>query len=93
MRRLVIVAVLLVLLPPIAVAQRDPSIQLYADGLHPSIEGAYLASLVVYGRLLGKATKGLPAPLRLRSGATISVSVANAAMLQAAADSALATMP
>ena len=72
---------------------RDPSIQLYLDGLHPSTEGAYLASLVVYGRLLGKTTKGLPAALRLRSGATIAVSVANAAMLQAAADSALATLP
>jgi len=72
---------------------RDPAINLYLDGLHPSTEGAYLAGLVVYGRLLLKTTLGLPATLRLRSGAIISVSAATAALLQAAADSALATLP
>jgi hypothetical protein len=73
---------------------REPSIQLYADGLHPSIAGAYLSALVVYGRLFNVATvKGLPSSLRLHSGATFSIAPATAAILQAAADSALATNP
>jgi hypothetical protein len=70
---------------------RDPSVSLYLDGLHPSIEGAYLSALVVYGKLLGKTTVGLPAGLRLRSGASFSLAPATAALLQAAADSANAT--
>jgi hypothetical protein len=72
---------------------RDPAINLYLDDLHPSTQGAYLAGLVVYGRLLGKMTLGLPATLRLRSGAILSVSLPAAALLQAAADSALAAAP
>jgi hypothetical protein len=73
---------------------REASVQLYLDGLHPSIEGAYLSALVVYGRLLRvPTTVGLPSSLRLRSGATFSIPPAVAAMLQAAADSALSTNP
>jgi hypothetical protein len=72
---------------------RDANVLLYADGLHPSIAGAYLSSLVVYGRLLGKTTTGLPATLKLRSGALLVLPPATATMLQAAADSALATIP
>ena len=71
----------------------DPDLQLYGDGLHPSYEGAYLSALVVYGKLLGKTTTGLPAQLKLRSGMQISISPANAAILQAAANTALATNP
>lgn len=86
------------LLLPVASAwqgawSRDPSISLYSDGLHPSIEGAYLSALVVYGKLLGKTTTGLPRSLRLRSGITLSVPAPLAAMLQAAADSAIAAWP
>jgi hypothetical protein len=86
------------LLLPVASAwlgawSRDSTINLYLDGLHPSIEGAYLSALVVYGRLLGKSTKGLPASLRLHSGATLSISAGRAALLQAAADSANAAVP
>ncbi|MEK7400833.1 MAG: hypothetical protein AABZ80_00570 [Gemmatimonadota bacterium] len=72
---------------------RDPSIELYLDDLHPSIEGAYLSALVVYGRLLGKSTKGLPNGLRLHSGASFTIPASVAATLQAAADSALASTP
>src|SRR5688572_26189585 len=32
--------------------ESDAAIELYADGLHPSAAGAYLAALVIYGRLL-----------------------------------------
>ena len=86
------------LLLPVASAwlgawSRDPSVNLYLDGLHPSIEGAYLSALVVYGRLLGKTTKGLPSALRLRSGTSFSIAAARGAMLQAAADSANAAIP
>ena len=64
---------------------RDPSLGLYADRLHASPAGAYLASLVIYSRLLGKTPIGLPARLRLRSGETIAISTQVAAVLQAAA--------
>lgn len=72
---------------------RDSTLQLYADGLHPSVEGAYLSALVVYGKLLGRSTKGLPATLRLRSGVTLTLIPGRAATLQAAADSAIAAAP
>lgn len=72
---------------------RDSTLQLYLDGLHPSIQGAYLSALVVYGRLLGKTTTGLPAGLRLRNGATLTLPADVVAILQAAADSALAVAP
>jgi len=64
---------------------RDGTLLLYADGLHASPEGAYLAALVIYSRLLGKSPAGLPASLKLRSGARITLSPAVAAVLQAAA--------
>lgn len=70
----------------LAVWKRDPSVALYsADGLHPSIEGSYLAAAVMYAKLYEKSPVGLPARLRLRSGATVSVEKGLAALLQAAA--------
>lgn len=70
----------------LAVWKRDPSVALYsADGLHPSIEGSYLAAAVMYAKLYGKSPVGLPARLRLHSGATVSVEKSLAALLQAAA--------
>jgi len=68
---------------------RDPTLALYADGLHPSEQGAYLAALVIYARLLGKSPVGLPSTLQLRSGAVLSVSAQAASTLQAAAAEAL----
>ena len=78
------------LLLPVAAAwlaawSQSPTLELYADGLHPSPEGAYLASLVIYARLLGKSPLGLPATLKLRSGTVISIAPATAVILQAAA--------
>jgi hypothetical protein len=72
---------------------RQPNILMYMDGLHPTLEGAYVAALVVYGKLLGKSTKGLPPGLRLKSGAVMNINPATATMLQAAADSAIASFP
>jgi hypothetical protein len=72
---------------------RDPALKLYSDGLHPSLEGAYLTAAVIYGRLLGKPAVGLPYGLRLHSGAAFTIAPATAAILQAAADSANAAIP
>lgn len=70
----------------LAVWKRDPSVALYSsDGLHPSIAGSYLAAAVMYAKLYGKSPVGLPAALRLHSGATVSVEKNLAALLQASA--------
>ena len=72
------------------VLTRDPTIGLYAvDGLHATPSGSYLAALVIYSRLFGRSPVGLPASLRLRSGASIVVPVATAPVLQRAAADAL----
>jgi len=68
---------------------REPTLRLYADGLHPSTEGAYLSALVIYSRLLGKSPVGLPAVLRLRGGGVIALAPQVAALLQAAAAEAI----
>ena len=78
------------ILLPVAAAwlaawRRDPNIPLYSDGLHPSLSGAYLSSLVVYSRLLGKTPIGLPSTLRLQNGRRITVDSQLAALLQDAA--------
>ena len=73
-----------------AVWRQDPSVQLYADGLHGNVTGSYVAALVIYAGLTGKSPVGLPARLRLRSGATISIPPALAPALQHAAAEAVA---
>lgn len=71
----------------LAAMRRDPTLPLYAfDGLHPSVEGSYLAALVIYATLYDKSPVGLPAVLRRRDGTTFSIPPAAAAVLQAAAD-------
>jgi hypothetical protein len=64
---------------------REPDAALYSDGLHPSDEGAYLAALVIYSRLLGKTPKGLPATLSLHNGAVLAIDPVMATQLQASA--------
>jgi len=78
------------LLLPVAAAwiaawDTTPTLALYADPLHPSLEGAYLSALVVYAQLLDKPPTGLPASLRLRSGRTLAIDPATAILLQQAA--------
>ncbi|MEO5589609.1 MAG: hypothetical protein ABIS03_08490 [Gemmatimonadaceae bacterium] len=75
----------------VAAWDRDASVQLYADALHPNAEGAYLSALVLYARLLGKSPVGLPSRLQLRNGEVISIPAARAALLQAAAAEAIAS--
>lgn len=75
-------------------AQRiDPTTPLYAfDGLHPSVEGSYLAALVMYSVLYGKSPEGLPATLRLRAGSRLALAPRVASVLQHAAAEATAAM-
>jgi hypothetical protein len=73
----------------LAAWQRDAGLQLYAsDGLHPSATGSYLAALVMYARILNRSPVGLPARLRIRSGAVIAVDPQTAALLQQVAAAA-----
>jgi hypothetical protein len=75
----------------LAAWRRDPTLSLYSvDGLHPSAAGSYLAALVMYGVLYDRSPVGLPARVRLASGAEIGVPVAVASVLQAAASEVLA---
>ena len=73
----------------LAAWKRNSNLQLYADGLHPNLAGAYLSALVVYSRLLDKSPVGLPNTLDLRSGRHISIDSQTAALLQAAAAEAV----
>jgi len=69
----------------LAAWDRVSTLQLYEDGLHPSNEGAYLAALVIYAKLLDKSPIGLPATLRTHGGVTIAIDPTTAATLQDAA--------
>jgi hypothetical protein len=74
----------------LTILTNNPSVQLYnADGLHPTVAGSYLSALVIYSVITGKSPIGLPARLRLRSGATITVDPSIAAVLQQAASDAV----
>ena len=65
--------------------EADATLQMYADGLHPSGTGAYLAAATIYSKLLNKSPVGLPLAVRARSGAYISVTPNVGAILQNAA--------
>ena len=68
----------------------DPALQLYGpDRFHPSLEGSYLAALVIYGGLSGRSPVGLPASFRLPDGLVRHVAPATATILQQAAEQAL----
>jgi hypothetical protein len=69
----------------LATWQRDPSVELYSDGLHASIAGSYLAALVMYARIFERTPFGLPTTVRTRAGATIRIPAALARTLQEAA--------
>lgn len=76
---------------------REPDLALYADGLHPTPQGSYLAAAVIVGRLYGQPEVRLPARLeyRLESGARQEVRLdeMTAGVLQEAARAALALHP
>jgi hypothetical protein len=64
---------------------RDPGLQLYADGLHANAAGSYLAALVIYASITRKSPVGLPATFPLRNGGTVSFSPALTTLLQESA--------
>lgn len=69
----------------------DPDLPLYApDGLHPSVAGTYAAALVIYAGLLDRSPVGSPSTLTLRGGAVVHIDPAVAAVLQRAAEAAIA---
>ena len=77
-----------------ALAERDPTVNLYLDGLHANDAGAYLSALVMYARVFNETPVGLPATIRTRSGIIISVPASLAATLQEiAAEIGLAPTP
>ena len=65
--------------------ESDATLQLYADGLHPSVVGAYLTAATIYSKLLNKTPKGLPFTIRTRGGLQITVPQAAGIILQDAA--------
>jgi hypothetical protein len=73
----------------LAAWERDETISLYSDGLHPSAAGAYLAAVVVYCKLLDKSPLGLPRIVETRGGVRVTLSAIDASTLQKAAAAAL----
>lgn len=73
--------------------ERDPALHLYADGLHPSVEGTYLSALVMVGALYGIDPVGLPSTVSIRpengDELVLRVDDADAVVLQQAARAAL----
>jgi hypothetical protein len=70
--------------------RRDPNMELYAgDGIHSSVRGSYVAGLVITSMLVDRSPIGMPARISLRTGATITVPAADAAILQQAAAEAI----
>jgi hypothetical protein len=62
---------------------QEPLIELYLpDGLHPTLAGSYLAALVMVDPLAGVKPDGLPARLRLASGAVVELPEVQASKLQ-----------
>jgi hypothetical protein len=73
----------------VAALERDANLVLYgADGFHPTLTGTYLAAVVMYAKILNRSPVGLPARLRLRSGAVIAINAQTARLLQEVAAAA-----
>jgi hypothetical protein len=75
----------------LAAWERQPDLQLYADGLHASPAGAYLAALVIYAKLLNATPIGLPSAVRTHGGYQVVIDPALATMLQEVAASVTQT--
>jgi hypothetical protein len=70
--------------------QMDPSLPLYGgDNFHPSPLGSYLAAIVIYAVLTGDSPVGLPSTFVV-NGVQVSIPVAQAEIVQAAAAQAAA---
>ncbi|MGD8278218.1 MAG: hypothetical protein PVH00_09340 [Gemmatimonadota bacterium] len=64
----------------------DPDAPLYGpDGFHPSVEGTYIAALVMYQQLYDRSPVGLPHELQLPGGGSLQIDSTLAHTLQEAA--------
>jgi len=71
---------------------RDGGLALYGpDDFHPSVEGSYLAALVIYSGLSGRSPVGLPARFALPGGSPVEITPATATLLQETAASVVGT--
>jgi hypothetical protein len=69
-----------------AVWRQDPEAALLKrDGVHPTPAGSFAIALSIFGMLFSRSPVGLPARVRLRSGAFAQVSPDSAPLLQEAA--------
>jgi len=76
------------------VGNRAPALNLYGDGIHANLRGAYLTALVMYARIFQRSPVGLPSVLRTRVGTTVTIPAEVALLLQqVAADIGLAPTP
>ena len=77
--------------------ERDPQVPLYADALHPTPEGSYLAAAVTVARLYGRSPTELPAGVEYRIAGEgrqiLSLDAATADVLREAAAAALEHHP
>jgi hypothetical protein len=74
----------------------DSGLDLYADGLHPTQAGSYLAALVIAAQLYGRSPAEMPASFTVRApnaSQMVRFDAATAAVLQAAAQAALDRHP
>ena len=70
----------------------EPQLALYApDGLHPSVEGSYLAALTIFGAIFHRSVVGAPRGLRVPGG-TFQVSAQRALLFQQAAEEVNASL-
>ncbi|HTK53900.1 MAG TPA: hypothetical protein VL308_18540 [Gemmatimonadaceae bacterium] len=75
----------------LAAWRRNANLDLYApDGLHPSVYGSYIGALVITSMLLDRSPIGMPVRVSLRSGTTVTIPAADAAVLQESASEAIA---
>lgn len=73
--------------------ERDPTLKLYApDDFHPSVQGTYLAALVVFQKLYGQSDIGLTPKLHLSVEGWIDLTDKEAKVLHLAATDAIATL-
>ena len=77
--------------------EREPQARLYADALHPTPEGSYLAAAVIVARLYGRSPMELPAGVEYRipdeGRQVLAVDAATADILREAAAAALERHP
>jgi hypothetical protein len=72
-------------------SEQAPDVKIYQiDGIHPTVEGSYLAAAVIYARLTGRRATGLPGTFTPRFGLRVALHPDVALALQRAADRAIA---